>query len=161
MRIAGSSLTITASSLVTDANLADPDNDSISLTALGTPAVSGATATIMSGSIVYTPAASNGDVNDSFSYTVADQFGGAVQGTINITVTNAVAPMLHLGRNSNGSMNLSFTGTPNATYVLQRATGSQGPWTDIYTNAPAHGLFQYTDLTPPQPAAFYRARLSN
>ncbi len=52
---------------------------------------------------------------------------------------------------------LRFTGAPEIIYRLQRAPNVTGPWSDIATNtAPASGLIEYHETTPPPGAAFYR-----
>jgi uncharacterized repeat protein (TIGR03803 family) len=54
---------------------------------------------------------------------------------------------------------LGFSGAPGRTYEVQRAAILAGPWDAIATRvAPSNGPVQYTDLNPPQPAAFYRVR---
>ena len=41
--------------------------------------------------------------------------------------------------------------------VVQRATSINGPWdTQATRAAPLHGIIEYEDTNPPQPAAFYR-----
>ena len=54
---------------------------------------------------------------------------------------------------------LTFAVIPNFSYTVQRSTNLT-TWQDLLTtNAPAgSGRFQYQDLAPPQPAAFYRLR---
>jgi hypothetical protein len=160
-RAPGITCRIRLSSLYTNANVTDPDGDSFQVTYVGTPVVSGATATVNSTFIFYTPAPENGSQSDSFTYTVSDSLGATVQGTININVTNAYSPVLQqIIPGDNGSMIIRFDGIPNYTYVLQQATSLAGAWTDIVTNtAGTNGLFQYIDLTPPQPQGYYRVRL--
>ena len=63
----------------------DPDADNLTVTSVGTP--SGGTAVLNSdGSVTYTP--SSGTVSDSFTYTIADGYGGTSTATVNIYVTN-------------------------------------------------------------------------
>jgi hypothetical protein len=46
---------------------------------------------------------------------------------------------------------------PAVTYRLQRAASATGPWSNIATNtAPASGLIEYHETTPPPGQAFYR-----
>jgi hypothetical protein len=57
---------------------------------------------------------------------------------------------------TNGAVVLHFAGTPGYRYTVQRSADFLA-WTDLgTTNAPANGLFQFTDNNPSQPAAFYR-----
>jgi hypothetical protein len=52
---------------------------------------------------------------------------------------------------------LSFSGTAQQSYSIQRAPGVTGPWNIINTQtAPASGLLEYRDANPPVGAAFYR-----
>jgi outer membrane protein OmpA-like peptidoglycan-associated protein len=66
------------------ANDSDPDGDTLTISAVGTPA--NGTATIAAGRILYTPRA--GFVGtDSFTYTVSDGRGGSAQASVTVTVT--------------------------------------------------------------------------
>ena len=112
--------------------------------------------------IVLTPANSQ---NESFPYVVNDVTyptltAGAM---ITVTVTNATSQATGYISISNGSVTMGFAGVPGGGYVVQRATDlSQGNWADLWTtNAPAGGVFNFTDSSPPQPAAFYRLRRNN
>ena len=52
---------------------------------------------------------------------------------------------------------LRSTGIPGLSYRLQRSPGVNGPWsTLVVPAAPADGLIEYIDTTPPPGAAFYR-----
>ena len=54
-------------------------------------------------------------------------------------------------------MFIHHTGVPDFTYRLQRAGSLAGPWFDVATNtAPASGLIEYHETTPPPGGAFYR-----
>ncbi len=77
------------------------------------------------------------------AYTAEAILGSAIQ---NIGVAGGMATM-------------SCQGVPGATYAVQRATDAlltQNLTTVLTTNAPANGLFLFTDPNPPSPAAFYR-----
>jgi hypothetical protein len=53
---------------------------------------------------------------------------------------------------------IRYTGAPDATYRLQRAASVTGIWSDLATNtAPASGLIEYHETSPPPGQAFYRA----
>lgn len=68
-----------------------------------------------------------------------------------------VGTSLALAPDGSGGYSLRFTGTPEITYRLQRAPSLTGPWSDVATNtAPASGLIEYHETTPPPGAAFYR-----
>jgi len=52
-----------------------------------------------------------------------------------------------------------FAGIPGYAYDVERADNVGGPWSVIFTtNAPANGLWIYTDNSPPTPSAFYRTK---
>jgi len=66
-------------------------------------------------------------------------------------------PRLALARDGSSGYFLRYTGAPDVTYRLQRAPTVTGPWSGIATNtAPASGLLEYHETTPPPGAAFYR-----
>jgi len=96
-------------------------------------------------------------VNDEFSYTVTDGFGGTNSGTISITVSvgdegGKVAGFLLNG----GSATMTFAGIPNYRYHVQVST-NLSTWNTIWTtNVPAGGVFQFTDGSAPLPNAYYR-----
>jgi len=71
------------------ANDADADNDTLTVTALGTPAHG--TVAVVKGGVSYTPVA---DYNgaDTFSYTVEDGNGGTATGTVTVSVTQVNDP---------------------------------------------------------------------
>jgi hypothetical protein len=67
-----------------------------------------------------------------------------------------LGPTLALAPDGSGGYLLSFNGAP-ITYRLQRAPSVTGPWSDLVTNtAPASGLIEYHETSPPPGAAFYR-----
>jgi len=68
-------------------------------------------------------------------------------------------PKVHFGTERRGSVGLftRYTPAPNATYRLQRAASVTGPWSDFATNtAPASGIIEYHETTPPSGQSFYR-----
>ncbi len=71
------------------ANDSDPENDTLSITAVGSP--SHGSAEISGNQIIYTP--DDGYVgSDSFSYTISDGNGGTATATENVTVTAVTVP---------------------------------------------------------------------
>jgi Bacterial Ig domain len=78
-----------ANSFAVLANDTDPDGDTLSLSAVGTPSAGG-TATISAGKISYTPKASYSG-SETFSYTVSDGKGGSATGNVTVTITAAAA----------------------------------------------------------------------
>lgn len=68
-----------------------------------------------------------------------------------------IGPHLALAPDGSGGYFLRFTGAPDVTYRLQRAPSLTGPWSARVTNtAPASGLIEYHETSPPPGAAFYR-----
>ena len=66
-------------------------------------------------------------------------------------------PRLSFADNGGGRRWLRFRGVPTMSYRLQRAPASTGPWIPLDTlTAPASGLLEYHDATPPPSQAFYR-----
>ncbi len=64
---------------------------------------------------------------------------------------------LTIASDGSGGYFINFKGIPDLTYRLQRAATLSGPWDTIITNAaPASGLIEYHETTPPSDAAFYR-----
>jgi len=60
---------------------------------------------------------------------------------------------------SGGTVTLHLAGVPNFPYAVERAASPGGPWSVIHTtNAPATGVFIFTDMSPPMPSAYYRMK---
>jgi hypothetical protein len=68
------------------ANDSDPDNDTLTITAVG--AAAHGVATISGGVVSYVPAADYSGA-DSFTYTISDGNGGTATATVNVTVNTA------------------------------------------------------------------------
>jgi hypothetical protein len=69
-------------------------------------------------------------------------------------------PPFHLAIVPDGSSGyfIRNTSAPNVTYRLQRAPSVSGIWSDLATNtAPASGLIEYHETSPPPGPGFYRA----
>ncbi|MCL5096483.1 MAG: hypothetical protein M1608_02905 [Candidatus Omnitrophica bacterium] len=103
-----------------------------------------------------------GNVTDSFSYTVTD---GTATATATVVISIQPDPA---GTNCNlvayrlvdCKPTMTFAGVPSYSYVVQRTQDLPGApvWTDLTTtNAPANGLFQFTDPNPPGGNLYYRA----
>ncbi len=71
------------------ANDSDPDGDSLSISAVSTPAQG--TANLSNGQVSYTPAAGFSGA-DSFSYTISDGHGGSATATVSVTVRASNRP---------------------------------------------------------------------
>jgi hypothetical protein len=88
------------------------------------------------------------NVNDQFNYTLSDGHGGRVTGTVTIVVSSSPLFGQVSGINpAAGHPDLVFLGHPGYSYRVQRATSvNPANWVSIWTtNAPASGLFHYTD----------------
>ena len=138
----------------------DPDGDLTVMTGLGA-STNGTPITTNSVFVFFTP---TNNVSESFAYTIHDvrnyRPGDTVRTATNwisITVTNASSPALSVV-SSGGSVNIQFAGVPGYTYDVE-CSSNLSTWTVVLTtNAPAHGLWIFTDPNPPQPSAFYRLR---
>jgi hypothetical protein len=136
----------------------DADGDTVAL-AGAISSTNGATVAY-DGSYVYYSSAS--DMADEIDYTVADGQGGAAAGIISINVvTGPTAGTAQAVALSGNSATVTFAGIPNYLYQIQRSTNLTDWVTLSTTNAPATGLFLFTDtfadlggIAPA--AAFYR-----
>jgi hypothetical protein len=150
----------------------DPQGDSLGLVAVAGGLLTNNTviATTTNGSSVYianpyhgsayivlTPA---NNLNETFPYVVNDTSYPALTATnlITITVTNAVGQLTgNIYQSGDGGVTTTWAGIPGSSYVVQRSTDLSS-WTDLWTtNAPAAGVFSFTDPSPPNPA-YYRVR---
>jgi hypothetical protein len=159
-RVWGTVMRIPISMLLTNFTT-DPDNDPTALIGLGV-STNNSPITTNSAFIFFTP---TNNVSESFTYQVSDvrnyRPGDTVRmatGWITITVTNAVSSAVSV-TTSGGAVSIHFAGVPGYAYDVERTTNLGGSWTVVLTtNAPAHGLWFFTDSNPPQPSAFYRLR---
>ena len=66
-------------------------------------------------------------------------------------------PRLVLAPDGTGGLFVRYNAVSNVTYQLQRAASVTGTWTNLATNtAPASGLIEYHETSPPPGQAFYR-----
>jgi len=150
-----STLKIALSELAT--NWADVDGDALSLLSVGS-STNGVTVTTNGGFLIY----SNGNnVNDQFSYLIADPQGAMATNVVNIIVSQTLAGQVQSFGVVSGSPTLSFAGIPGYSYGVQRSTNLP-VWVTIWTtNTPSNGLFNFTDDFSdlggvPPASAFYR-----
>jgi len=156
-RTAGFNLTVSLLNVAT--NWSDPDGNSISLTGLNRVTANGVNLTTNGNWIFYT----NGpNLNDTFTYTITDGYL-TTTGQVLVAVAGSVSGQTsgNITLDSNHHAVVNFAGIPNYTYAVQRSTNLVN-WATIWTtNAPAGGLFQYTDSfsdlggVPPS-AAYYQ-----
>jgi len=156
-RPSGISLKIKIVDLLTNAT--DADLDTLSLASVSAATTNG---TALSTDSTYVFVEAN-TVNDAFTYTVQDGFGGTNSGTvlISIVATNPGQSQIVF---TGGTAIVTFAGIPGYSYTAERATnvtftGLLRTWT---TNAPTNGVFQvvddFSDLGEPPSQAFYWLR---
>ena len=154
-RLANSDLTIPIASVLT--NDTDPDGDTLVLSGLSETSTNGALMDHDDFLIYYTPAVTNGNARDQFTYTVSDGRGGFATGTVTVRV---VYPLNLTGSLGGGGFTLAATqGVAEVTYLLQVSTNLALPsWETIATNVPmTNGLLQFVDpLATNSPTRFYR-----
>jgi hypothetical protein len=151
-RYAGVPLRIYVTNLLS--NVTDADNDPISLVGVGI-STNGVTVSDQTTSLLYDD---TNNVDDQFTYTVTDGFGGNDSSYVNIVIsTNSVfgqtSPTII---SASGILNLVFAGIPGYSYSIERSPDLIN-WTVIWTtNMPAGGVFQFTDSSALPQDAFYR-----
>ncbi|MFM2081880.1 MAG: hypothetical protein RL380_571 [Verrucomicrobiota bacterium] len=144
---------IPISALVTNASDVDADSLSVSGVSVST---NGATSVLSGGYLQYT---NLNLVNDQFSYTVTDGFGGTNSAFISLLLgsTNEVRGQITNANTTTNATTLMFTGSPGEPYLVQTTTNLLGVWNTLWTtNAPAAGVFQFTDNHGALPIGFYR-----
>jgi autotransporter-associated beta strand protein len=154
-------LRITISDLLT--NVTDADSDTITLVGTGT-STNGVIVSLSGTNLLNYYNMNN--VNDQFSYTVTDGFGGTNTGLVSIVVSNAIVGPTGGAITSftAGVANLTFHGIPNYSYIAERSTNlSLNVWVDIATNTAAtNGVISVTDsfgdLGGAPASAYYRLK---
>lgn len=90
----------------------------------------------------------NGDASD---------FSNGQSGAAYVFTGLGVGPRLTLAPDGEGGFFVRFTGVPDVSYRVQRATSLGGPWDTVATLiAPASGLLEFHDANAPPAQAFYR-----
>ncbi len=142
------------------ANDTDADNDFLSLTAVSPQSAQGGTVTLDWPWISYTPPIGFIGI-DTFSYTVADGYGGSATATVTLNPEKPPAsPTLEIVSFdvlTGGSVLLRFTGVPGAVYHLE-VSSDMATWSRVTDRtADAAGQFQYEDTEAASiPTRFYR-----
>ena len=110
--------------------------------------------------------ATTGNATRVLNYTVADASSPTAftaSSTLTVSVTNAIGLVNSISASGSG-VTISLAGVPGYKYAVERSpNANSGPWTLITgseTNAPAAGIWSFTDPSPPNPS-FYRNRQSN
>ena len=132
-------------------NASDADHDSLTIT-VSSASANGGTITTNGGWVFYTPAA--GFTNaDSFTYTVADGYGGSTTGTITVSILtdDAAGQNLVITNPSGSTYQIYGSGIPGRTYRMQYnddITNTPNNWLDFSSGsvtADSTGAFQFTD----------------
>jgi len=138
-------------------NASDVDGDTLTLAAV-TATTNNAILQVSGGYLMYY---NTNAVNDEFSYTVSDGYGGT--NSANVTISMDSTPVFGqstMAGTTGGTATLNFAGIPTYSYSVLRSTNLTG-WDAIWTtNAPSNGLFQYIDPAAPQPSAYYRLQFN-
>ncbi len=144
-------LTIAISNLLSNAS--DADGDALVLAAVSATSTNGAAITTNASDVFYSPPATNGNVPDAFSYTVADPYGATSSNLVIVTIQSVSnGPPVNITGISvlgNGTVQLNFTGMPGGVYLIEAATNLSQPivWTTVGTNtADTNGVFNFTDI---------------
>jgi hypothetical protein len=144
---------IAVSDLLTNAT--DVDGDALTLVGVGV-STNGITLTLTGGMVGY---ANANIVDDQFSFTVADGFGGTSSAVITLTAgsTSAIAGQVSNITAGSGTVGMTFTAAAGYRYNVQMSTNLID-WNTLWTtNAPQGGVFQFTNNdSATLPSAFYR-----
>ncbi len=172
---AGLPAVIALSDLAT--NWSDLDGDTVELTAISLTTTNGVAlfpinlTTNLDGSYVITNTAflgynNSNNVNDQFSYSISDGFGGTNIGYVNLVVVLSVTGTNSIvGIGTGNPTTLTAYGIPGYTYITERATNlAPAVWVDIATNTAAtNGVINATDTFwdlggHPPGSAFYQLK---
>lgn len=156
-RAPGLSLKIAITNLL--ANDTDADTNTLTFTGIVGNSTNNVSVTNNATYVLYPSNASN--VTDRFSYTISDGQGGVSTGLVSVAVSTNVVGQAIAITNAPGSVTATFAGIPTYSYIVQRATDvnfTASVTNLVTTNAPAAGLFKWTDANPPVPTAYYRLR---
>lgn len=155
-RTAGVAVLIYLTDLATHWNDAGGTN-TISLWSVNLTTTNGILLTTNSTVITYPGNSPN--VKDQFSYAITDGLSTNT-GLVNLTVVGSVSGQIKGISANHSGVTVSFAGVSGWLYNVQRSTNLMMSWvTLLTTNAPAGGLFQFTDtfgdLGSNAPAAAY------
>jgi hypothetical protein len=136
----------------------DVDSDTLVLSEIDSAGTNGGSVQLDGNTITYTPP-QNYVGNDSFTYAIADPFGGETNCTINVTVRlgTATSAINHVYPQPDGNMKLVAFGMPGKTYIIQASTDTVN-WTFLTADVvPMSSVIIYYDLTATNyPSRFYR-----
>jgi hypothetical protein len=134
----------------------DADLDSLIVTAVTAASTQGGTVRLTASTVVYTPP-TNYTGSDSFGYTVTDSFGATGSGIVLINVRSAAMTLNGSMQLPSGAFQVSGSGVPNRTYILQVSTDLLN-WEDLQIKtADSEGQIDFTDEDAQNyPMRFYR-----
>jgi hypothetical protein len=136
----------------------DPDNDTMTVSAVSASSTNGGTVMLTETNIIYTPAA-NYAGDDLFTYTIDDGHSGTSTGSILVQVLTAAQASLNLiggPTATNGTVVVRFAGIPGFTYNVERSH-DQTTWTAAGNfTVPASGVAVFTDSSPGSAPYYYR-----
>ncbi|WP_425500499.1 beta strand repeat-containing protein [Pedosphaera parvula] len=153
------SFKIKISDLLTNAS--DVDGDALALASISATSTNGAAISTNAIYVFYEAPATNGNVTDSFSYTVVDTFGATNSGIVTVTIVDDNGPSVNitgLTKLADGNQEIDFAGIPGRSYLIQSTSDLTPPitWTILGTNsAGTNGLFNYIDLDATNHSARY------
>jgi hypothetical protein len=148
------------------AAVSDPDNDPLSVTAVGPTSTNGGTVILSSTDVTYQPMA--GFVGaDLFTYVISDGRGGLATNTVSLTVasSNGLSPIVVYGPVvSNGVFIVRFAGIPSYTYTVEATDDIGSPsWTKkanltapITDQGLGVGVFEFSESVGAATSRFYR-----
>ena len=158
VRTAGLRLRMFWSELAT--NWSDADHDVVTNTGVNLTTTNGVLLATNSLQLLYPNTAPN--VNDRFSYTVTDSYGGTNIGYVNIVVNPFVSGQ-QITNSPSAPNSVTYFGHPGYTYLLQRTTNlfTGAGWVSIRTNTISgtgrtNVVDDFSDLGAIPSQAYYR-----
>jgi len=137
-----------------------PDQLPLTVSGIGFPGVMGASAILNVDNVTYTPAA-NYQGEDTFAYTVTDNYGGTATALVLVPVIppSATVSILRLPIVTTQGLELSLEGAVGMTYRVERTETLTPPaWTNLSrATVGLDGVAIFVDPYPPAEGAFYRA----
>jgi hypothetical protein len=143
------------------ANDVDTNGDNLTIIGVCSNSTAGGSVGLTNNWVYYAPPA--GWTNsDLFTYTVSDGLCGTDVGTVLVQVAADSPQPAHfaIGTQTNGPVQLSFTGVPGSQYQLQYADSLVNPNWQVLTTQAADdfGICQFTDSSPINSVSrYYRA----
>ncbi|MGC9035452.1 MAG: lamin tail domain-containing protein [Verrucomicrobiia bacterium] len=137
----------------------DEDFNGATLTIIGVSgnSTNGATVTLNSGTVVYTPVANFVGI-DEFTYTVRNNYGLQAVGTVYVTVAVSTNYNRAIAHNSGSNIQIEFEGLPGYTYEVLRSTNLLN-WVVVQElQANQSGQILFTDGNTNSDHAYYRIR---